>query len=52
VRFGASEILTSLMLVYVAELLLDYLVRGRGAIRKASISRPRPSSTRSPRCRR
>lgn len=28
-RFGANEILTSLMLVYVAELLLDYLVRGR-----------------------
>lgn len=28
VRFGASEILTSLMLVYVAELALDYLVRG------------------------
>ena len=28
VRFGANEILTSLMLVYVAELLLDYLVRG------------------------
>jgi simple sugar transport system permease protein len=28
VRFGASEILTSLMLVYVADLLLDYLVRG------------------------
>src|SRR5437868_6076411 len=28
VRFGASEILTSLMLVYVAELLLDYLTRG------------------------
>jgi len=27
-RFGASEILTSLMLVYVAQLLLDYLVRG------------------------
>jgi len=27
-RFGVSEILTSLMLVYVAELLLDYLVRG------------------------
>src|SRR3954466_2560009 len=27
-RFGASEILTSLMLVYVAELLLDYLTRG------------------------
>ena len=26
--FGASEILTSLMLVYVADLLLDYLVRG------------------------
>jgi general nucleoside transport system permease protein len=28
VRFGASEILTSLMLVYVADLFLDYLVRG------------------------
>jgi simple sugar transport system permease protein len=28
VRFGASEILTSLMLVYVAELLLDWLTRG------------------------
>ena len=27
-RFGASEILVSLMLVYIAELLLDYLVRG------------------------
>src|SRR3954471_4506961 len=28
VRFGASEILTSLMLVYVADLFPDYLVRG------------------------
>jgi ABC-type uncharacterized transport system permease subunit len=28
VRFGASEILVSLMLVYVADFLLDYLVRG------------------------
>src|SRR2546423_11896458 len=28
VRFGATEILTSLMLVYVADLFLDYLVRG------------------------
>jgi general nucleoside transport system permease protein len=28
VQYGASEILTSLMLVYVAELFLDYLVRG------------------------
>ncbi|MDQ0510846.1 ABC transporter permease [Ancylobacter amanitiformis] len=28
VRFGSSEILTSLMLVYVAQLGLDYLVRG------------------------
>src|ERR1700689_3420523 len=28
VRFGASEILTSLVLVYVADLFLDYLVRG------------------------
>jgi simple sugar transport system permease protein len=27
-RFGANEILTSLMLVYVAELFLDWLVRG------------------------
>lgn len=27
-RFGVSEILSSLMLVYVAELMLDYLVRG------------------------
>src|ERR1700728_5118986 len=27
-RFGASEILTSLMLVYIADLFLDYLVRG------------------------
>ena len=27
-RFGANEILTSLMLVYITELLLDYLVRG------------------------
>lgn len=28
VRFGTNEILTSLMLVYIAEYLLDYLVRG------------------------
>ena len=28
VRFGTNEILTSLMLVYVADYLLDYLVRG------------------------
>ena len=28
VRLGVSEILTSLMLVYVAQLILDYLVRG------------------------
>ncbi len=28
VRFGASEILVSLMLVYVADLTMDYLVRG------------------------
>ena len=27
-RFGVSEILTSLMLVYIAQLILDYLVRG------------------------
>src|SRR6202140_2685167 len=28
VRFGANEILTSLMMVYVADLIMDYLVRG------------------------
>jgi ABC-type uncharacterized transport system permease subunit len=28
IRFGANEILTSLMLVYVAQLMLDYLARG------------------------
>src|ERR1700737_4524145 len=28
VRFGASEILTSLMLVYIAEVFLDFLLRG------------------------
>lgn len=28
VRLGASEILTSLMLVYVAEMILDYMARG------------------------
>jgi ABC-type uncharacterized transport system permease subunit len=28
IRFGASEILTSLMLVYVANFVMDYLVRG------------------------
>ena len=28
VRFGANEILTSLMLVYVAQLMVDYLARG------------------------
>lgn len=28
IRFGANEILTSLMLVYVAQLLLDWLARG------------------------
>ena len=35
VRRGASEILTSLMLVYVANLGMDYMVRGPGAIRRA-----------------
>ena len=29
VKLGASEILTSLMLVYIAEIALDYFVRGR-----------------------
>ena len=32
VRRGASEILTSLMLVYVANLGMDYVVCGPGAI--------------------
>ena len=27
-RFGVNEILTSLMLVYVAQLLLDWVIRG------------------------
>ena len=35
VRRGASEILTSLMLVYVANLGMDYVVHGPGAIRRA-----------------
>ena len=35
VRRGASEILTSLMLVYVANLGMDYVVCGPGAIRAA-----------------
>jgi simple sugar transport system permease protein len=34
-RYGANEILTSLMLVYVSELLLDWLVRGPWRDRKA-----------------
>ncbi len=39
VKLGVSEILTSLMLVYVAELLLDYMARGPCAIRPATTSR-------------
>jgi hypothetical protein len=35
VRRDAGEILTSLMLVYVANLGMDYVVRGPGAIRRA-----------------
>ncbi len=50
VRFGASEILTSLMLVYVADLLLDYLVRGPWRDPKGFNSRPRRNSIPSPRC--
>ena len=34
-RFGVNEILTSLMLVYIAQLFLDYLARGPGATRRA-----------------
>ena len=41
VRRGASEILTSLMLVYVANLGMDYVVCGPGAI---AISPPRPTT--------
>ena len=47
VHFGASEILTSLMLVYVADLCSTIWCAGRGAIRKGSTSRPPPSSIRS-----
>ena len=38
-RFSANEILTSLMLVYVAQLLLDWLIRGAGATPTATIFR-------------
>lgn len=50
VRLGVSEILTSLMLVYVAELLLDYMARG--PLRDpAGFNFPRASpSTRPPAC--
>ena len=46
VRFGVSEILTSLMLVYVADLALDYLVRGPWRDPRASTSRRPSASTR------
>ena len=51
-RFGANEILTSLMLVYVAELLLDWLVRGPWRDPQG-LQFPDDSRTsiRSPRCR-
>ena len=51
VKFGASEILTSLMLVYVADLFLDYWCAVPGAIRPGSIFRPPRSSIRSQPCR-
>ena len=50
-RFGANEILTSLMLVYVAELLLDWLVRGPWRDPKGFNFPTTPRSTASPRCR-
>ena len=43
-RFHTSEILVSLMLVYVAQLLLAYLCTARGAIRQGSTSRNRRRS--------
>jgi ABC-type uncharacterized transport system permease subunit len=51
VRFGASEILTSLMLVYVADLCSTISCAAPGAIPRASTSRPPPSSIRSRPCR-
>ena len=50
-RFSANEILTSLMLVYVAELLLDYLVRGPWRDPKGFNFPTTADSTPSPRCR-
>ena len=44
-RFGANEILTSLMLVYVASLTLDWAVRGPSRTRTASTSPKAGSST-------
>jgi simple sugar transport system permease protein len=48
VRFGASEILTSLMLVYVADLFLDYMVRGPWRDPAGCISAPSSPSSSSP----
>jgi ABC-type uncharacterized transport system permease subunit len=44
VRRDAGEILTSLMLVYVANLGMDYVVRGPGAIRRACYASGHESS--------
>jgi len=50
--FGASEILTSLMLVYVADLLLDYLgPRALARLQRLQFSDHGGVSMRSPRCR-
>lgn len=51
IRWNASEILVSLMLVYVAELWLSALVTARCATRTASTSPNRGCSTTAPRCR-
>lgn len=50
-RFNTNEILTSLMLVYVASLLLDYLVRGPWRDQVVTTSRNRRSSPTPPPCR-
>ena len=50
-RFDVNEILTSLMLTYVAALFLSILVHGPGRTPKASTSRRSACSPRRPSCR-
>jgi hypothetical protein len=50
-KANANEILVSLMLVYVAEMVLSYLVYGPGRTRAATTSRRRSPSSTPTRCR-